>query len=104
MKIDFTKLCGIRSGKIQKIVDDLRSPKRLLGNLFQKFEARVLGADLLTQHLRITGNHSQWGIDFVSHSCSQQAYRRKLVILDQLVFESYAIRNVVDDDQRATCI
>ena len=55
--IDFGKLRGVGTRKIQKAIDDLGSAECLLGDLLQQLVSRILGADFLSQHLRVAGNH-----------------------------------------------
>ena len=96
VQIRFLEFGSRRARKLQKVVDDVGGPERLLDNLFQKNPLRVTGGDHFSQHLRLRRNHSQRGVDLVSHTGSQHADGRKLFGLCHLVLQPHTVRDVVE--------
>ena len=59
------------SREIQQIVNNLGSPERRASNLLEQRRSRRIALQLLGEHLRVRGNHSQRRVDLVGNACRQ---------------------------------
>src|SRR5262245_5058142 len=103
MNIHFAELRGVNSRETQQAVHNLRRPESLFGDLLQELEPWIIAANLLAQHLRMARDYSQWSVHFMSHAGGQQTNGRELFILNELILQSNAVCDVVDNDQPTAC-
>src|SRR5208282_107868 len=99
VQTDFRQFRARGAGKVQQIIDNLRSAERLLGDFLEHPRFLRIRLQLLRQHLGVGGDYRQRRIHFVRHAGGQQSDGRKLVGLGELDFKFDPLRDVVHDYQ-----
>ena len=99
VQIHFHGFGAARARKIQQVVDDFAGAERLLHDALDRLLPRIVGRNLLRQHLDVIGDHRQRRVHFVRHARRQQAQRRELLGLQHLIFQAHALRDVVQQNQ-----
>ena len=99
--IDFDEFGGAGAREIQQIVDDFAGAEGLLHDALDRFLARIVGGNLLGEHLDVIGDDGERRIYFVRHAGGEQAERSELLGLHHLIFHAHALGDVVEKNQAA---
>src|SRR5581483_11173498 len=68
-----SKLRGAGAREIEQVVDDLRGPETLPGNLLEQAAFLRVSLQLLGKHLRVRRDHGEGSVHLVRHSSRKQA-------------------------------
>src|ERR1700675_4426846 len=101
IQVHFDEFGRAGAGEVEKIVDDFAGAEGLLDDALDGFLPRIVGGDLLGEHLDVVGDDGERRIHLMRHAGSQQAEGSELFGLHHLLFEAHALGDVVEENQAA---